>query len=170
VGSSPQFSPSVLLVQTLLWCLYSPHVQSHALTAVQTLKIPGTASYTIVRNTKLLHTLRAMGSTALVAAVPYPAKVTQIPPEGQWTRTFCGEYFFVSCGWVKCNHWDGVTFLWVVGGWNTEMVVIADWLNLVMIVTDFIFNCNVVCVELWIWLLFVILHVTVIWLLWLIRH
>ena len=41
-------SPSQLSVQTLLQCLYSPHVQQHALTSVRTSKTANIGSHTLV--------------------------------------------------------------------------------------------------------------------------
>ena len=47
-GGKGFFSRRQLPVQTLLRCLYSPRVQSHALTSARTLKIPSTSSHTTV--------------------------------------------------------------------------------------------------------------------------
>ena len=59
---------------SLLLYLHSPRVQLYASAAVYTLKIPSPGSRTIVWTGKILHTLTAMGSTALEAAVPYPGE------------------------------------------------------------------------------------------------
>ena len=60
-GAARDFSCSHLPVQTLLWC---PAVQ-------------------LSGHTEILHTLIGMGSTALVAAVPYPGKASWISCMGQ---------------------------------------------------------------------------------------
>ena len=68
-------------MQTLLWCLNSPCVQSHASTSVHKLKITNTGSHTIVwmhENTAHTDAVVGMGSAALAAAVQgNPGKVTQ---------------------------------------------------------------------------------------------
>ena len=70
-------------MQTLLWCLYSPRVQSHASVSAHTLKTPQLADMPFFGHMKILHTLIGMGSTARVAAVPYPGKATKISHKGQ---------------------------------------------------------------------------------------
>ena len=84
-GSSPWcgkglFSRSLLSVQTLLRCPYSPRVQSHASASVRALKIPNTCSHKIplFGRTKILHVLTEMGSAALAAAAPCMGKA---PPK-----------------------------------------------------------------------------------------
>ena len=68
-------------------------MQSHASTAVRTLKIPNTGSHIPVFGyAKILHTLVGMGSAALAAAVLYPAKVTRIFRKGQ----------IVYRKWISC--------------------------------------------------------------------
>ena len=42
------FSSSQLSMQTVLWCLHSPHRQSHVSSSVYVLKIPNTGSHTTV--------------------------------------------------------------------------------------------------------------------------
>ena len=58
-------------------------VQSHASTSVLTSKIPTLAAIPLSGHMKILHTLIGMGSTARVAAVPYPGKATKISHKGQ---------------------------------------------------------------------------------------
>ena len=68
------FSRSLLSVQTLVRCLYSPRVQLYASASVRrALKIPNTGSHKIplFGRTNILHIWTGMGSAALVAAVPY---------------------------------------------------------------------------------------------------
>jgi len=65
----------------LLQCLYSPHVHSYASTSEWTWKSPTP----LFGHTKIQHTWRGMGSTALVTAVPYLRKVTWISCKEQWS-------------------------------------------------------------------------------------
>ena len=69
-------------MQTLLRCLCSPHVQSHASPSVHALKITMAATQ-LFGHTVTLHTLTGMGSAALAAAVPYAGKAIQISRMGQ---------------------------------------------------------------------------------------
>ena len=55
-------------------------MQSHASKCGRTLNRP------LLGHLKILHTLIGTGSAAFAAAVPYPAKVTQIPHKGQWNH------------------------------------------------------------------------------------
>ena len=66
------FSLSRLSAQTLLRCLYSPWVQSHASTPVHALKIPKLTAIILFAHIKMLHTRVAMGRAALGAAVAIP--------------------------------------------------------------------------------------------------
>ena len=83
------FSPSQLSVQTLTQCPCSPCGQSHASSSVRTsipscvhVKNPQTlAAMPLFGHNEILQTLIRMGSAALVAAVPYPGKATQISCE-----------------------------------------------------------------------------------------
>ena len=90
-GSSPRcgkgfFSRSQLPVQTLLRCPYSPRVQSHASTAVHTLKSQTLAVVPMFEHTKILYTLIGVGSAALIAAaMPNPGKSTRNSCKGQWS-------------------------------------------------------------------------------------
>ena len=104
-SSNPQcckgfFSQSQLSVQTLLQCPYSPGVQLHASTSVCMLKIPNTGIHIVWthKNTAHSDTLIKMGSVALVIAVPYSGKVTQICHRGQW-NTKNQKYAFPMAVW-----------------------------------------------------------------------
>ena len=80
------FSLSQFPGQTVLRCPYSLCVQSHASTSVRTLKFPNTgtvAATPLFGHSKVLHTLIAMGSAALAAAVHYPGKGTRTSCKGQ---------------------------------------------------------------------------------------
>ena len=60
-------------MQTLLWCPYSPSVQSHASTSVPMLKNPNTDTVTVISlfgHMEILHALIEMGNAALAAVVP----------------------------------------------------------------------------------------------------
>ena len=81
------FNPSHLPLQTLWRCPYRPHVQSHASTAVCTLKIQTWAAVPLFRHRQILHTLIGMGRAALAAAMLYLGKVTQISCKGQRSST-----------------------------------------------------------------------------------
>ena len=72
------------LTQALLQHPYNPCVQLHASTSVCTLIIPNTGCHTIAWTHKnTTHTNRSGYNALLVAAVPYPGKVTQISHKGQ---------------------------------------------------------------------------------------
>ena len=73
-GTASSFQ-SHLSAHTLLRCPYSPHVQSHALTSVRSLKNPRIGSHTFVwthENTAIPHALLETGSAPLAAAVALP--------------------------------------------------------------------------------------------------
>ena len=72
-GMAREFSPSQLPVQTLVWCLYGPHVQPHA----------STSDCQCLEMQKCCTHWEEMGSTALEAAVPYPRKAAQISRKRQ---------------------------------------------------------------------------------------
>ena len=92
-GSSPRcgmgfFSHCQLPAQSFLRCPYSPRVQLHASTSGRPLKKSQTlAAIPLFGHTKILHTLRGMGSAALAAAVPYPGTEIRISRKGQWNTT-----------------------------------------------------------------------------------
>ena len=85
------FSQSQLPVKTLLWCLYSPHVQWHACLniCVHVKYHKHWQPYHCLdpHTQKILHSLIGVGSAALAAAVIYPGKVTQIPRWRQRIKT-----------------------------------------------------------------------------------
>ena len=57
-----------------------------SLCAVSCIKMSRTLKIPLLGHLNILHTLIGMGSAALAAAVPYPAKMTQIPHKGQWSH------------------------------------------------------------------------------------
>ena len=81
------FSQSQLSVQILSHCSYTHCAQSHASTSARMSKILNTAAaragIPLLGHTKILHTLVAVGSVALAAAVPYQGMGTWISCKGQ---------------------------------------------------------------------------------------
>ena len=79
------FSPRVSFQCRLSYSVHTAPVcnRMHRSTSVRTLKIPNTVSHIIVWTHEILHTLVGLGSAALAAAVPYPAKATRISHYGQ---------------------------------------------------------------------------------------
>ena len=82
-------------------------MQSLASTFVCTLKFPnnGTVAATpLFGHSKVPHTLIAMGSAALAAAVHYPDKGTQTPRKGQWRSKVCFPFSLPPV--LTSSHWS----------------------------------------------------------------